>query len=224
LIHLGLRHSFGNDYRRIAVKGRLAAITLHTEKEEALSLQRQLDVLGVDLVQALEQLQAPAALVDRTGQVVWQNRASVDLVGDKRGWRFAAVAPDYRQQSRAVHARMAMGADEVAHTPTVIVDTEGNRRRVELVRLSLRNEDDFLGVLTISRLVSTDNDTQVQRLTPRQHETLGLLAAGRSTEQIAGELGVTRETARNYIRLLLRSLGAHSRVEAVARGRALGLV
>lgn len=189
-----------------------------------MSLQRQLDVLGVDLVQMLEELQAPAALVDRTGQVVWQNRASVDLVGDKRGGRFAAVAPDYQQQSRAMLARMAMGADEVADTRTVVVDTEGNRRRVELVRVSLRNEDDFLGVLTISRSVSTESDTQAQRLTPRQLETLGLLSAGRSTEQIAGELGVTRETARNYVRRLLRSLGAHSRVEAVARGRALGII
>jgi DNA-binding CsgD family transcriptional regulator len=181
-------------------------------------------VLGVDLVRALEQLQAPAALVDRTGEVVWQNRASVALVGDKRGGRFAAVAADYRQQSRATLARMAMGADEVAHTRTVVVDTEGKRRRVELVRVSLRNDDDFLGVLTISRSVSSDNDTQAQRLTPRLLETLGLLAAGRSTEQIADELGVTRETARNYVRRLLRSLGAHSRVEAVAQGRARELI
>jgi DNA-binding CsgD family transcriptional regulator len=189
-----------------------------------LTLQRQLDVLGVDLVSALEQLQAPSALVDRTGQVVWQNRASVALVGDKRGGRFAAVASDYRQQSRTTLARMAAGADEVAHTRTVVVDTEGRRRRVEIVRVSLRNEDDFLGVLIISRSVSSDADTQAHGVTPRLLETLGLLAGGRSTDQIADELGVTRETARNYVRRLLRSLGAHSRVEAVAQGRASGLI
>jgi DNA-binding NarL/FixJ family response regulator len=35
---------------------------------------------------------------------------------------------------------------------------------------------------------------------------------------------VTRETARNYIRRLLRALGVHSRLEAVVRGREAGLV
>jgi DNA-binding NarL/FixJ family response regulator len=79
-------------------------------------------------------------------------------------------------------------------------------------------------VLTISQSVANDHDTQARRVTPRLLETLGLLAAGRSTEQIADELGVTRETARNYVRRLLRSLGVHSRVEAVAQGRARGLV
>jgi DNA-binding CsgD family transcriptional regulator len=221
---LGLRGAFRDDYRPIAVTPGGPPISAHPTERKALSLQRQLDVLGVDLVGALEQLQAPAALVDRTGEVVWQNRASVDLVGDKRGARFAAVASDYRQQSRATLARMAMGGDEVAHTRTVIVDAEGNRRRVELLRVSLRNDDDFLGVLTISQSVANDHDTQARRVTPRLLETLGLLAAGRSTEQIADELGVTRETARNYVRRLLRSLGVHSRVEAVAQGRARGLV
>src|SRR5438477_427555 len=59
---------------------------------------------------------------------------------------------------------------------------------------------------------------------PRLHETLRLLAEGSSTEAIATTLGVTRESARNYIRLLLRALGAHSRLEAVARGRELRLL
>jgi DNA-binding CsgD family transcriptional regulator len=61
-------------------------------------------------------------------------------------------------------------------------------------------------------------------LTPRQHETLRLLAQGLSTEEVASSLGVTRETARNYIRRLLRTLGVRSRLEAVVRGRELGLI
>jgi len=45
---------------------------------------------------------------------------------------------------------------------------------------------------------------------------LRLLEQGRSTEQIARELHLSTETVRNHIRALLRSLGAHSRLEAVA--------
>jgi DNA-binding CsgD family transcriptional regulator len=61
-------------------------------------------------------------------------------------------------------------------------------------------------------------------LTPRQHETLRLLAQGLSTEEIAARLGVTHETARNDIRRLLRGLGVRSRLEAAVKGRELGLI
>jgi DNA-binding NarL/FixJ family response regulator len=53
-------------------------------------------------------------------------------------------------------------------------------------------------------------------LTPRQAEVLELLERGRSTSQIAEELQLSTETVRNHIRLLLRAVGAHSRLEAVA--------
>ena len=57
------------------------------------------------------------------------------------------------------------------------------------------------------------------RLTPRQAEVLRLLERGRSTTQIAEELGLSRETVRNHVRHLLRAVGASSRLEAVAIAR-----
>jgi DNA-binding NarL/FixJ family response regulator len=53
-------------------------------------------------------------------------------------------------------------------------------------------------------------------LTARQTEVLRLLARGLSTRQIAAELHLSAETVRNHIRDLLRRLGVHSRLEAVA--------
>jgi two-component system NarL family response regulator len=61
-------------------------------------------------------------------------------------------------------------------------------------------------------------------LTRRQQEVLELLASGHSTTQIAALLQLSRETVRNYVRDLLRALGAHSRIEAVAEGRRRGLI
>ena len=61
-------------------------------------------------------------------------------------------------------------------------------------------------------------------LTPRQAEVLHLLAAGASTSQIQETLQLSRETVRNHIRHLLRALGAHSRLEAVAFARRSGLI
>jgi DNA-binding NarL/FixJ family response regulator len=56
-------------------------------------------------------------------------------------------------------------------------------------------------------------------LTPRQAEVLRLLERGHSTHQIARELHLSIETVRNHIRHLLRALGVHSRIEAVAMAR-----
>jgi DNA-binding NarL/FixJ family response regulator len=43
-----------------------------------------------------------------------------------------------------------------------------------------------------------------------------LLAEGASTREIAEMLNVSTETVRNHVRHILRALGAHSRLEAVA--------
>ena len=51
-----------------------------------------------------------------------------------------------------------------------------------------------------------------------------MLAAGASTAQIQETLHLSRETVRNHIRNLLRALGAHSRLEAVAVARRRGLI
>jgi DNA-binding NarL/FixJ family response regulator len=56
-------------------------------------------------------------------------------------------------------------------------------------------------------------------LTPRQSEVLRLLDQGRSTEQMATDLHLSIDTVRNHIRGLLRALGVHSRLEAVAVAR-----
>ena len=62
------------------------------------------------------------------------------------------------------------------------------------------------------------------KLTPRQRDVLRLLANGATTDQIAMELHIARETVRNHVRAMLAALGAHSRVEAIAAARAAGLL
>jgi DNA-binding NarL/FixJ family response regulator len=61
-------------------------------------------------------------------------------------------------------------------------------------------------------------------LTKRQLEVLRLLAEGRSTAQIAAELGLSRTTVRNYIANLLTALGVHSRLQAVVAARKAGIL
>jgi DNA-binding NarL/FixJ family response regulator len=61
-------------------------------------------------------------------------------------------------------------------------------------------------------------------LTPREHAVLVLLAAGKSTTDIAETLFLSIHTVRNHIRNLLTKLQVRSRLEAVAVATRLGLI
>jgi DNA-binding NarL/FixJ family response regulator len=64
----------------------------------------------------------------------------------------------------------------------------------------------------------------VEPLTTRELEVLRLLASGTSTSTAAEQLGISTATLRAHVQAVLRKLGAHSRLEAVAEAARLGLV
>ena len=66
--------------------------------------------------------------------------------------------------------------------------------------------------------------TSAVRLSPRQREVLLLLSDGVRAKQIAARLGLSEPTVRNHIRTILRKLGCHSQLEAVAEARRARLV
>lgn len=59
-------------------------------------------------------------------------------------------------------------------------------------------------------------------LTPREEQVLGALVEGRSADTIASESYVSIATVRSQIRTILRKLGVHSQLEAVALANARG--
>ncbi len=65
---------------------------------------------------------------------------------------------------------------------------------------------------------------ETNQLTTRQLEVLHLLSNGRTTAEIAEELGLSQTTVRNYIANLLVALGVHSRLQAVVAARRAGLI
>jgi DNA-binding NarL/FixJ family response regulator len=75
--------------------------------------------------------------------------------------------------------------------------------------------------------VSTDanaDTVSALSLTPREIEVLYLLAKGRDTPTIAAALFLSVHTVRGYVKEVLRKLGAHSQLEAVAVARRAGLL
>jgi DNA-binding NarL/FixJ family response regulator len=102
----------------------------------------------------------------------------------------------------------------------VLVQEDGERIGVEVSSVPLYSGDRIIGVF--GQLVHVDEEPDRPlhpNLTPRQAEVLRLLERGQSTQQIARELHLSLETVRNHIRHLLRALGVHSRLEAVALAR-----
>lgn len=73
-----------------------------------------------------------------------------------------------------------------------------------------------------------DDDERVwqrlQTLTPRELETLQLMAAGMPKEDIAARLGVTQQTARTHVNRVLSKTEAHTQLKAVAVAREYGLL
>jgi DNA-binding CsgD family transcriptional regulator len=61
-------------------------------------------------------------------------------------------------------------------------------------------------------------------ITPREHEILGLIAEGLSNREIGERLFVSENTVKTHSSRLFDKLGVNRRVQAVSKGRELGLI
>jgi two-component system response regulator DesR len=62
------------------------------------------------------------------------------------------------------------------------------------------------------------------QLRPREVDVLRLMAAGKTTKDIAIELKLTVNTVRSYTQALMEKLGAHTRVQAIVLAQKLQLI
>ena len=175
-------------------------------------------LLDGDLEGALNRISIPTYVIDPTGVIRWLNDAGRGFVGDVVGRQFTSlVAPEETSHVRHVFARKVVGGASVTDFESVIVQKAGERLGVQISSVPLISGERVVGVFG---QVHGIDEQPIQlpefELTPRQSEVLRLLEHGYSTDEIAAELHLSRETVRNHIRGLLRSLGVKSRLEAVA--------
>ena len=179
--------------------------------------------VGGDVQQALESVGVPSYVLDTTGVVRWINAAAEQLVGDVRGRLFTSViAPEDRPRARERFAQKMLGTSLAAEATGHLISTAGTRVPVEVSSVRLMSGERVVGVFGL--IEGRPDETPrapPPHLTPRQVAVLRLLEQGHSTKQIAAELHLSTETVRNHIRRLLRALGVHSRLEAVAAARAV---
>src|SRR4029450_1145074 len=176
------------------------------------------ETIGGDLEDALHRVRVPAYVIDRHGIIRWVNPAARAIVGDVRGRQVTSVlAPEERRRGREIFTRNLMGPPEGSDNRGVVLDATGERVAIEVSAVPLKRGDHVIGVFgQVKEVEEHEPPAPHPNLTPRQTEVLRLLEHGRSTEQIAAELHLSVETVRNHIRGILRALGVHSRLEAVA--------
>lgn len=191
-------------------------------------LDAELLELGGDISEALEELTLPATLIDRTGIIRWQNRASVAFRGNHVGLSFAdLVVPEEQPAARALITRILCHG-EPAELALHVKNANGEYIPVQLSAVPVREGGAVVGIFGLGQISPPARPPAGRRprtvLTQRQLEILRLLAEGRSTDEIAAGLSLSPTTVRNHIANLIAALGVHSRLQAVVVASRTGLL
>jgi len=180
----------------------------------------------------VDSLMIPASLHDVEGRFVHVNEAAERASGFPNsywvGRQLTYRLPKGPREKVAAQFRLAVEGGRPTDFETVFVDESGQLRGARVQHLPLRHGDAVVGVLTLAfdALVPHGpiGPEPQARLTSSQREVLELVAAGCSTAEIANRLTLSTETVRNHLRNAFRELRVHTRLEAIAAARRLGLL
>jgi PAS domain S-box-containing protein len=180
---------------------------------------------SIELTRTLEKVKVPSFIAASDGTLSWGNQAAKQMFGDLTGRPFTTVvAPEDVPLVERQLKRKLRGAPVTDYEVDVFT-ADGRRRRAEISSVPIENGDEchaIFGVVLTGK--PRGPMPRAPQLTSRQNQVLQLLGEGASTEQIAKMLHLSKETVRNHIRHVLRALGAHSRLEAVAAAHRQGLL
>jgi PAS domain S-box-containing protein len=181
----------------------------------------------------VDSLVVPASLHDVDGRFVYVNAAAERASGRSNaqllGRHFTEPLPPEARDKVAAQFRRAVESGEPTDFETVFIDASGHLRGVRAQQMPLRSGDEIVGVLILAFDVPRPLSAPIRpepepQLTPRQREILDMIASGLSTSEIAEELTLSTETVRNHVRSVLGALDAHTRLQAIATARRLGLL
>jgi len=180
---------------------------------------------SIELTRTLEKVKVPSFVAASDGTLTWGNQAAKQMFGDLTGRPFATVvAPEDVPLVERQLERKLRGASVTDYEVDVFT-ADGRRRRAEISSVPIENGDECHAIFGVVLTGKPRGPVpRAPQLTSRQNQVLQLLGEGASTEQIAKMLHLSKETVRNHIRHVLRALGAHSRLEAVAKAHREGLL
>ena len=170
-----------------------------------------------------------AIMLDRFGNVLRLNASAERLLGEdlaiRRG-RIASVDPEAtRRLDRAIHA-MLISDDQSALMAPVLLPRQGSRRPLiaYATRLVEISQNIFAPCQAILVIYDLDARSQPPEAALRQCFGLsaaearlaGGLAAGKTLDELAEELAITKETARHELKSVFAKLEVHRQSELVA--------
>jgi len=175
------------------------------------------------LQEILDLLDVGVACMDLQGRVQVWNRASERLTGWSSEEMLGStvdrvVPPDEREERRKAVARALAEGHSVGTYSRLHRD--GTIFRVEMRMHLIRDKGG--APLTIAALV-TPLPGHGASLTSRQREVLEHIAHGRTNDEIAERLVVSRRTVERHVEAILDRLGAENRAAAAAVAVAAGL-
>ena len=143
-----------------------------------------------------------------------------------RGFAGLVVVVSERADGATVLDAMRLGVD------AYLIKPDGLRRVGDAIRRVLDGEraiDPALeqaAVLELGRFARQARESSEvdASLTPREREILELLAEGLTMQQIGRRLDISPRTVETHVANLYRKLAVRSRVQAVSRAAALGLI
>ena len=158
---------------------------------------RTLDEVSADVL--LIDLELPASLeLVQTARSRWP-RTAVLAMHD-------GTAPERLQQA------MSMGATGIVEKSAEISELTGAIRRAATG-----------GPRTHGAAASGGGDDKDVPLSPRERAVLSLVAAGRSNQEIATELGISPRTVASHVASIYRRLQVETRIEAATAAIRLGI-
>ena len=135
---------------------------------------------------------------------------------------FRAFRQGSLPQTSTLELLTATGDCKTVRLVNVVIS--GARERLLLYLIEEEPDQQAAEREAASRPVDDPERAGAQRLTAREREVLQLIASGRTTDEIANDLGISAHTVRNHVRNVRRSLRARTKLEAVLIAMRSGLL
>jgi PAS domain S-box-containing protein len=165
----------------------------------------------------------PLGLLDEERIFVDVNDALTDLLGRSRleliGMSMEEViSPSERERAAREWEGLLLHGGEYAGK-RYLLRADASKLRVDFAARLIVLDGRQLAVYVVLKREpssSTARSSAGLTLTTRERDVITLIALGRDTGEIAGELHISPETVRSHVRNAMAKLGAHTRAQLVA--------
>ena len=204
--------------------------TMHPALEGVVRLAAS-TVPGVDVILAVEPADLPDAIASTSAAIVVFDLQQRETVAEVRS------LSDLQAESRVVLlvdpdgfdsalTGLRLGVHGFVRVPEGLETLPTILRRVARGERVIPSDLEQAAIRELGRCIKRARSASTPALviTPRERQVLELLAEGFTMRQIGRRLGISPRTAEAHTGKLYRKLTVRSRVEAITRGSALGLI